>query len=481
MSAASEAIKGSAGGHPTPLETLAPLRPAGADGALDAHRDRAWAAFCEQGLPTRRLEAWKGTSLAPLAKLAFARVGPPSEAETTGPSEAETTGLGRSVVATLPGPCLVFVDGRFDAGRSRLEGLAEGVEIEPLREALARAPEQTLGRLGRLADGKRAALVALQDAFLEDGALIRIAPGKDAGAPIGICLLTTGEPGADEQVGEARATASFPRLLLEAGAGSRASLIQEHVGTTPENEHVPGLTAFVAEHHLAPGARVEAIELQREAPGRVHFTSVHARLERDAHLDSRVFSIGQGLVRSELSIELAEPGAEIAMRGFFLGRDESHVDHFTTVDHAAPHCTSDEEYRGVLGDRSDGVFRGRVIVRPGAQKTDARQSNPNLLLSDRASIDTKPQLEIYADDVRASHGATIGQLDADALFFLRARGIGEQEARLMLTRAFARSVVDGIVCETTRGAVGECVVAALATLESHTADAASHDHEGGPA
>ncbi len=159
------------------------------------------------------------------------------------------------------------------------------------------------------------------------------------------------------------------------------------------------------------------------------------------------------------------PGAETGMSGFFFGRGAGHVDHFTTVEHAAPHCTSAQEYRGVLADRAKGVFRGRVIVRPGALKTDARQSNPNLLLSDTASIDTRPQLEIYADDVRASHGSTIGQLDADAVFFLRARGIAEAEARVLLTHAFATTIVDAIRDPGLREDVGRRVDEALARLD----------------
>jgi len=226
----------------------------------------------------------------------------------------------------------------------------------------------------------------------------------------------------------------------------------------------PGLTAFVAEYHLAAGAKIETVQIQSEGAERIHVTSSHARLEGDAHFDSHVFSLGDGLVRSELSVTLDAPGAETRMRGFFLGRNHAHLDHYTTVDHAAEHCSSDQEYRGVLDDDSKGVFRGRVIVRPGAQQTSARQSNPNLLLSDRATIDTKPQLEIYADDIRASHGATIGQLDPEALFFLRARGIGEAVARRVLTRGFAGSIVEGIADDDVRRFVAARVEDALASL-----------------
>jgi Fe-S cluster assembly protein SufD len=224
----------------------------------------------------------------------------------------------------------------------------------------------------------------------------------------------------------------------------------------------------VGELRLAAGARLELVQIQQESAPRIHFTGLHASLERDARLESHVFSLGSGLARSELTVQLVEPGAEARLRGFFLGRGAGHVDHYTTVDHVADHCTSDQEYRGVLGDRSQGVFRGRVIVRPGAQKTDARQSNPNLLVSEHASVDSKPQLEIYADDVRASHGSTIGQLDPDALFFLRARGIALADARLLLTRAFSQVIVDGVDAESLREHVAARVNESLAGLEHAT-------------
>jgi Fe-S cluster assembly protein SufD len=192
-----------------------------------------------------------------------------------------------------------------------------------------------------------------------------------------------------------------------------------------------------------------------------------------------VFSLGSGLVRSELEVQLVEPGAETKLCGLFIGRKDGHIDHFTTIDHAAEHCTSDEEYRGVLSDHSQGVFRGRVIVRPGAQKTDARQSNSNLLLSDHAKIDTKPQLEIYADDIRASHGSTIGQLDEDALFYLRTRGVGAADARLLLTGAFANRIVDQIVDAELRQSVGAQVDSVLRSLDEGTV-AASDASEAGP-
>jgi Fe-S cluster assembly protein SufD len=432
------------------LESLLRLHPTDQSGWVGALRSEALSTFKEQGLPTRRLEDWKGTNFAPLAAMHFTRVGP-------GPGE-------NSAQVGSDGPELVFVDGRFDAEASRISELPAGIRALSLAHVLDSEPELLKGRLAHLPDLKHESLVALHTAFFEDGAVLVIDDNARTTQPLRMRFVSTGASnGSTNATGETtdEASAAFPRLLVIAGEGSAATLLQEHVSIGS----APGFTAFVAEIYLAAGARLETVQIQAEGAERIHFTSIHARLERDAKLRSHVFTLGNGLVRSELAINLAESGGEAKLCGLFVGRDKGHIDHFTTVDHAAERCTSDQEYRGVLGDQSQGVFRGRVIVRPGAQKTDARQSNPNLLLSDHASIDTKPQLEIYADDIRASHGSTIGQLDPDALFFLRARGIGAAEARLLLTSAFAHGIGDEIIDEDLRRTAGVRVDAALSGLE----------------
>ena len=388
---------------------------------LQTQRTQARLAFEEAGLPTRRLEAWKSTNLAPLAALEFARIAPPGAAT-----------LDAKVGVSLP----------------------QGVRVRSLAEVLRSEPDRIAGRLGRLADPKKSALVALQTACLEDGVVIELAAGTRFDTPIRIRFNSS--PDVYD-----RPSAAFPRLLILAGEDSEATIFEEFVS----EKAAPGFTNHVAECLLEARAHIELVQVQAEPAPRIHFSSVYAELDREARFDSHVISLTDGLLRSELDIRLMAPGAETTMFGFFLGRGTGHVDHFTTVDHSAPHCTSAQEYRGVLGDRAKGVFRGRVIIRPGAQKSDARQSNPNLLLSDTASIDTRPQLEIYADDVRASHGSTIGQLDPDALFFLRARGIAEAEARLVLTRAFAHSVVDAIRDPGLREDVARRVDEALVQLE----------------
>lgn len=427
-------------------------------------RSEAKAAFEEQGIPTRRLEAWKGTNLASLEKMQFARVAGFE------PSPVVMTGSGT--------PELRFVDGRLDTANSQSENLPTGVRLLSLAEARRQAPHLLEGRLGQLADPKQNALVALQTAFLDDGAVLILDDGCQLEAPLRLRFDVTesGALGDSETPRPEGASAAFPRLLVVAGERSQATLYLEHASIRSgsdaaatsggQSDPTPGLTALVAEFLLAPEAQVECVQVQKEGAARVHFTSMQARVERGARFDSHVLSLGLGLVRSELEVRLVGPGAETRMRGFFFGQGEGHIDHFTTVDHEAPHCSSDEEYRGVLGDASEGIFRGRVIVRPGAQKTDARQQNPNLLISDKATVDSKPQLEIYADDVRASHGSTTGQLDPDALFFLQARGIGATEARLLLTRSFAYSIVDGIRDEGLRAVVAEQVDATLASAQS---------------
>jgi Fe-S cluster assembly protein SufD len=450
------------------LESLVRLRPTAGSGWVESLREEAFANFLEQGVPTRRLENWKGTNFAPLADMQFTRVGP-------GETRVEP-----AVEPTTEAYELVFIDGRFDAAASRRSDLPDGIRLLSLAEVLENEAGLLEGKLGQLPDLKCQSLVALQTAFFEDGAVIVIDAGARTTRPLRTRFISTTsnttettESTETTETTESTestestettdpASAAFPRMLVIAGEGSAATILQEHLAV----DDGPGFTAFVAEFHLARGAEIESVQIQAEGAERIYFTSAHAHLEGNARFHSHVFSLGSGLTRSEIDVSLAEPGAESTLCGLFIGRDKGHIDHFTTIDHAAEECTSDEEYRGVLADHSQGVFRGRVIVRPGAQQTDTRQSNPNLLLSDHASIDTKPQLEIYANDIRASHGSTIGQLDSDALFFLRARGISATNARLLLTGAFAHGIVDRIADEDLRRIAGARVDSALRSLEN---------------
>ena len=255
--------------------------------------------------------------------------------------------------------------------------------------------------LGTLVDAKGHPFAALNGALADQGVLVRIPEGAVLDHPVHLVFVS---------VSPSAARISSPRVIIEAGAGSRAVVVQDHVSV----DAGPHLTNAVTEVRVAANASLELAVLQREAAADLHFSNVGVRVERDARFRSHTITLGGRLVRNDLEVVLAGEGAEATLNGAFLGTDERLIDNHTLVDHAVPHGTSRELYKGILGGRSRGVFRGRVLVRPDAQKTDATQSNPNLLLADGAEIDSKPQLEIHADDVKCSHGSAIGRIDEDA-------------------------------------------------------------------
>jgi Fe-S cluster assembly protein SufD len=407
---------------------------------LAALRSAGAAAFADAGLPGTDLEEWRYTNVAPLARIPF-EPAPPGGA------------VGRAELELLAVPlfacsAFVFVDGRFARALSSPRALAGDLCVASLA-ALARARAPRPAPLGELADPKLHPFAALQGALVEDGAVVTIPAGVECPQPIHLVFVTTGA------AGEARA--SFPRVVVAAERGSRALVVQDHVSLGAG----PRLVSAVTEVAVGPGAAVELVVLQREGEEGFHVGNVQARVERDGRFAARTLVLGGRLVRNDLGVLLAGPGAECDLDGLFHGAGERLVDNHTLVDHASPHATSRELYKGVLGGRSRGVFRGRVVVRPDAQKSDARQASANLLLSDGAEIDTKPQLEIWADDVRCSHGATIGRLDPEALFYLRSRGLDEGAARDLLTRGFAAEILQRIGSAALAEAAGELLLAAL--------------------
>jgi Fe-S cluster assembly protein SufD len=285
-----------------------------------------------------------------------------------------------------------------------------------LREVLERDPERVRRVLGRCGDPKRRPFEALNAALFTDGAFIELAPGVQVEKPIQL------------QVGPGHV-----RNLISAGPGSRAVIVEDCRGT--------GLTNSVTELALEPGAQVDHVLVQDLPGDAVGFFALLARQERDSRLHLHSIALGASLARVEIEVRLEGEGAELDLDGLYLGRGNQHQDHHTTIDHASPRTTSRELFKGILADKAHGVFHGRVHVRPDAQKIDASQTNRALLLSDGAVLDSKPQLEIYADDVKCSHGASIGQLDPDQIFYLRARGLGLERARALLTFAFASQVL----------------------------------------
>jgi Fe-S cluster assembly protein SufD len=394
--------------------------------AWTQRREAALASFDEQGFPTTRWEEWRYTSVARIAKAAFEL----ADVEV----EVDRAELERLCVPVFACSLVVFVNGRFAPGLSA--PTSGGPEVTSLAAAVRERPAETLALMSETGrpDWKGHPFAALNDAFVEDGALVHLARDRRLETPVHLVFVSTGD---------ATPRAQHPRVVVDAAPGSEAVVIQDHV-SIGEGTH---LSNAVTQVKLGANAKLDLVILQRENDDTDHVSQCRVVQERDSRLACHTISLGGALVRNDLAASLEGEGAECVLRGLYVGHGDQLIDNHTWVDHAVPHGRSDELYKGVLGGRSRGVFRGRVIVRPGAQKTDATQSNPNLLLSDRAEVDTKPQLEIYADDVKCSHGSTIGQIDPDAVFYLRSRGIPEDRARDMLTAGFASEITGGLPAE----------------------------------
>ncbi|MCP3139150.1 Fe-S cluster assembly protein SufD [Pyxidicoccus xibeiensis] len=389
----------------------------------------------KQGLPTTRDEAWKYTNLAPLAEGTFI---PAAEARGAGDLAAVVEGL------ALPGgPRLVFVDGRLAPELSSVAGLPRGLTLKPLRDAVREDGELLESMLGQRAPAGEHAFTALNAALLDDGALLRLAPGTVSEVPVQLVFLTRGD---------APVLAS-PRILVLAGENSEATLVETYAGVAGGSGPGATFTNAVTEVTLEDNASLHHYKLQAESDAAVHVAGLHARQGRDSRFASHAFSFGGVLAHNEVHSAFAGEGGDATLNGLYVGRGSQHLDNRTALDHAAPRCTSRELYKGVLDDRSRGTFHGLIRVRQDAQRTDSRQQNRNLLLSESAQADTRPQLEILADDVKCAHGAAVGRLDAQALFYLRSRGIPRAEAEWLLTFAFAREVVEAVPQAAVRARV----------------------------
>ncbi len=420
-------------------------------GWLAALAREAFDAFEAQGVPGRKDEDWRYTNVTKLARHSF-------EAAIELEADEVRSAVDAATRADPSGHAAVFVDGRLFQGAASKDA---PVRVTSLTAELADGGAADLARsaLGQLIDLKAQPFAALQTALLEDGALVEIAAGHDAQQPVHVLFLQTS--------GAERTRLACPRLLVRAGRGARARIVQ-HFATVGEGV---SLSLPVCEAFVEDNAELDLVTIQAQRTGSILISDTRARTGRDARFHSHCLSLGGGLIRNDLGVLLADTGGHATLNGLFLASDDEHMDNHTLVDHAVPHCSSAELYKGILADRSRGVFRGRVLVRPGAQKTDATQSNPNLLLSNDAEIDTKPQLEIHADDVKCSHGSTIGQLDPDALFFLRARGLDERSARAVLARGFAHAITDALPGETLQSFANTLVHERLSELFSGVKEA----------
>jgi Fe-S cluster assembly protein SufD len=405
---------------------------AGRDGSEPAWlRERRAAAigrFAEKGLPRPKDEAWRHTPVAPLTKGRFEPADP-------------TVRLSAGALGPVPrdgcGAFVVLVNGRLSREHSALDAGQPGVVVAGLRDLLHEAPDRLEPWLGRVADGATGVFSDLNTAFAEDGAVVLVAPGTKVAAPIVVVQLGAGD-GAP--------TVSYARTLVVAGRGSECRVVE--VLSSPDGR--ASLSNAVTEVVVEDNASVQHYELQQEGAEGLHVGTLAARLGRDARFTNHAITLGAALSRNDLDVRFEGPGGECVLNGLFVLDGRRVADTHSRVDHAAPHCTSRQLYKGIVDDQGRGVFHGLVVVRPGAQKTDAVQTNRNLLLSREALVHSIPQLEILADDVKCKHGSTTGQLDPDALFYLRSRGLGEPAARSLLTWAFASDLVRRMEIEPLR-------------------------------
>lgn len=397
-------------------------------------RRSAFHHFAELGFPGHRHEEWRHTNVAPIAKTVF-QAGPRFVDGLTHKLQQLTLpGVDWSAAAAR----LVFLNGHYVAGASSHGNLPDGVRLGSLAELVAAGDAVVEKHLGKYATGKDQAFVALNTAYLADGAFVEVPKGTVIEGAIEVLFVSTATAETP--------TATFPRVLVVAGRESQFSVAESYI-SLDENA---SFTNAVTEIFVDENAAVEHTRIGQENRSGWHIGKVQSHQERDSRFTSHVIALGGSLVRHNLHAVLNGEGVETLLTGLFAIDGKQHVDNFTILDHAKPHGTSREFYKGILDGQAEGVFSGRIIVREDAQHTDAIQSNKNLLLSDSASIESKPQLEIYADDVRCTHGATVGQLDAQALFYLQSRGIGKDQARSLLTYAFAADVLGRISDENVR-------------------------------
>jgi Fe-S cluster assembly protein SufD len=334
----------------------------------------------------------------------------------------------------------------FTEALSAYSGAGDAVRVTDLSTAIRDGGESISRHLGKIAPFENQTFTALNTAFIRDGAVIEIQRDADIDKPIHLVFVTAGEG------------VCHPRNLIVAGRHSRATVIESYVATRDQSYFTNAVTEIV----LEDGARLDHYKIQRESESAFHVGTVQARQDRNSELHSFSFAAGGALARTNIYTSLAGDAATCTLNGLYLTDGTQHIDNQTSIEHIAPNCPSHELYKGVLDGRSHGVFNGKVYVHPEAQKTDGKQSNNNLLLSPTARVDTKPQLEIFADDVKCTHGATVGRLDDVAMFYLNSRGIGAESARMLLTYAFAADVLETIPLEPVKKELERIVLSRFA-------------------
>ena len=409
-------------------------------------RARAFARFCETGFPTNHDEDWRFTNVSAISRTGF--VLPSTGKLPSSPEIQPFTMKGSSCQ-------LVFVDGCFARDLSSFGSLPKGVTIAGLAEQLSWDPASLEPHLGRYLNVERDAFCALNTAFLEDGAYVHVPRGVVLETPIALLFVATVT---------AQPLMTSPRNLIVVENEAQATIVEDYASLGESAAFCNTATELVA----GDNAVVSHYMIEREHRQAFNISTLRIQQGRSANVSSHSVLLGGGIVRNNVHPVLAGEGAECLINGLFIGNGKQHLDNYMLVEHASPHCASRQFYNGILDDHAHGVFHGRIIVHKDAQKTDAKQTNRNLLLSDDARIDTKPQLEIYADDVKCTHGATIGQIEENALFYLRSRGIDEISARKLLLLAFANECLDRMTPGLARDHVEELIRRHLVEIANST-------------
>ncbi|MFP6782320.1 MAG: Fe-S cluster assembly protein SufD [Gammaproteobacteria bacterium] len=393
--------------------------PGGDKDNVAAFRRRAFSQFEAVGLPTLRHEDWKYTDIRAIAKASYAALG--------GHEQSESSDIS---LDALPFPSFaphlaVFLDGDFCPALSRLDALPDCVQESNIHALLQHDPERIVGQVKNY----DAAFPSLNSALMKDGLLVEVSAGATVTEPIQVLNIS-----------RAGGLLNTARLMLNAGANSAVTIIETHYSLEGSTSMTNALTEIEAQ----AGAQVTHYRIQMDNSQCHHIGNVIANVQADAHVRTYSFAFGGDVTRIDVNADLVGKGANVTMNGLFMVDDDQHIDHHTRVRHCVSHTQSNENYKGIADGNGRGVFNGKILVDQDAQKIDAIQSSKNLLLSDNAEIDTKPELEIYADDVKCAHSATVGQLDDDAFFYLRSRGVEEAKARSMLTFAFAADIAEDV-------------------------------------
>ena len=377
--------------------------------------------FAALGFPSTRDEDWRFTNVSPLKELEF------SSTETDPSAQLKSCLFG-----SIEGPRLVFINGFYSADLSQIGDMPDGVQVGSVAKALAQNESDVKNYL---APRDTDSFASLNTACFTDGAFVQVPGGVVMGEPIRIYYLNTSGDGA----------ASNIRSLIVVGENSKATVVESWSG-----RDAAYFNNAITELIVGDNAQLEHVKFQNESTAAFHVAGVHAQMGRDSRAAHHSIALGSRIARNNIRARLDGQGLEVVLNGLYLPRGEQIIDHHMVVDHAQPHGDSHEYFNGILDDHARGVFHGRIHVHKGADKTDAKQTNKNLLLTDSAMVDTKPQLEIYADDVKCTHGATVGQMNPEQIFYLRARGLTEKKARHMLMHAFAGEIIERIDCEPVR-------------------------------